>query len=89
MPATIASGLMRGDGMRRGDQSDLEAQAVAGKPGRIRKAPENFLDAGQIASVASGRRDFLRGSFIAAAPALGAGRAIAQEASAQGDEEIL
>jgi len=75
--------------MRRGSESDLEGHAIAGAPGRIRKAPENFLAAGQIASISSGRRDFLRGSFIAAAAALGAGRAMAEEASGQGDEAIL
>ena len=35
--------------------------------GRIRRAPENFLDPTQIAEVQAGRRDFLRGAFLAAA----------------------
>src|SRR4051812_3152197 len=35
--------------------------------GRIRPAPEGFLDRRQIAEVQAGRRDFLRGAFLAAA----------------------
>jgi sulfane dehydrogenase subunit SoxC len=54
-------------------------------PGRIVRAPENFLDAAQIAEVQAGRRDFLRGAFAAAA-ALGTGGANAAEA---GDPAIL
>jgi len=54
-------------------------------PGRVQRAPENFLDATQIAEVQAGRRDFLRGAFMAAA-AMGAGRAGAAEA---GDPAIL
>ena len=38
-----------------------------GSAGRLRKAPENFLDPGQIAEVQAGRRDFLRAAFAAAA----------------------
>ena len=34
--------------------------------GRVRRAPENFLDSAQIAEVQAGRRDFLRGAFAAA-----------------------
>lgn len=56
---------------------------------KIRPAPENFLTADQIASVSSGRRDFLRGSFIAAAAALAAGRARAEDAKPAGDDVIL
>ena len=53
-------------------------------PGRVRRAPENFLDSGQIADVQAGRRDFLRGAFLAAAGvAAGAARA------ADGDPAIL
>src|SRR5258706_5242252 len=54
-------------------------------PGRVQRAPENFLDAAQITEVQAGRRDFLRGAFVAAA-ALGAGRPVAAEA---GDPAIL
>lgn len=57
--------------------------------GRVRKAPENFLDADGIRQAASearqGRRDFLRGAFAAAA-AGAAGAAVAQP---QGDRNIL
>ncbi len=35
--------------------------------GTIRRAPEGFLDPRQIADVQAGRRDFLRGAFLAAA----------------------
>ena len=35
-------------------------------PGRVRPAPENFLDSRQIADVQAGRRSFLRGAFAAA-----------------------
>src|SRR5690242_771555 len=37
--------------------------------GRVRRAPENFLNPSQIAEVQAGRRDFLRGAFAAAAAA--------------------
>jgi len=58
--------------------------------GRLRKAPENFLDREAIQTVASqaksGRRDFLRGAFAAAA----AGAALpAARAQAAGDPNIL
>lgn len=36
------------------------------QPGRLRHAPENFLSEAQVEAVASGRRDFLRKSFLAA-----------------------
>src|SRR6478672_4695015 len=53
-------------------------------PARVRRAPEHFLDATQIAEVQAGRRDFLRGAFLAAAGvAAGAARA------AEGDPAIL
>ena len=61
-------------------------------PGRIRKAPENFLDGDAVRQVAgearSGRRDFLRGAFAAAAGGLAASHAGAQPAQ-QGDPNIL
>ncbi|MEO7743011.1 MAG: sulfite dehydrogenase [Usitatibacter sp.] len=38
---------------------------------RLQRAPEGFLDSGQIAAVQAGRRDFLRNAFIAAAAATG------------------
>lgn len=60
-------------------------------PGRLRKAPEHFLDAGAIARVKEeardGRRDFLRTAFAAAAA--GAAVPIAQAQAAAGDRNIL
>jgi len=67
---------------------DRNAWSGRGESGRLRKAPENFLSAEQVASVSSGRRDFLRGSFLTAAAVLGAGRAVAAEAP-QGEDVIL
>ena len=56
------------------------------KPGRIEKAPENFLTPTEIEHVTKGRRDFLRGSFVAAVAAAVTGRtAFAQDASAMVD----
>ena len=52
--------------------------------GRLRRAPENFLDRAEIAEVQAGRRDFLRKAFAAAAAA-GASGAVASE----GDPAIL
>src|SRR5688572_1751993 len=54
-------------------------------PGRVRRAPENFLDETQIAAVQAGRRDFLRQAFAAAASAA----PIAALAQAKGDPAIL
>src|ERR1700682_5980224 len=47
-------------------------------PGRLKPAPENFLDAGQVAAVQAGRRDFLRGAFLAAAAAVAPAKAGAE-----------
>jgi sulfane dehydrogenase subunit SoxC len=55
--------------------------------GRLRKAPEHFLDAQQIREVQAGRRDFLRGAFAAAAAIVTPAQAGAQ--SAEGDPAIL
>jgi sulfane dehydrogenase subunit SoxC len=55
--------------------------------GRLRPAPENFLSAADIDHVAQGRRDFLRGSFIAATAALASQSAHAQESA--GEDAIL
>jgi sulfane dehydrogenase subunit SoxC len=55
------------------------------RAGRLRGAPEYFLDAAQIADVQAGRREFLRGAFVAAAAAV-ASKAAAAEA---GDPAIL
>jgi sulfane dehydrogenase subunit SoxC len=59
--------------------------------GRLRPAPEGFLDQEQIADVQAGRRDFLRGAFAAAAVA-SAGNwapAYAGETAPAGDPAIL
>src|SRR5437762_12026743 len=53
---------------------------------RLRGAPESFLEAEQIAAVQAGRRDFLRGAFVAAA---GLTAAAAGRAEPQGDPAIL
>jgi sulfane dehydrogenase subunit SoxC len=62
--------------------------------GRLRKAPENFLDRGGIVAAAqearAGRRDFIRGAFAAAAAGLALPAARAQSAGEnQGDPAIL
>jgi len=61
--------------------------------GRLRKAPENFLDREGIAVAAqearAGRRGFIRGAFAAAAAGLALPAARAQSASGGGDPAIL
>jgi sulfane dehydrogenase subunit SoxC len=56
-------------------------------PGRLQAAPENFLSDAQVKAVATGRRDFLRKSFLAAGAALAA--PIAARAAGEGDSNIL
>lgn len=62
-------------------------------PGRLQRAPENFLDRAALAQVASetgqGRRDFIRGAFAAAAAGLAATGARAQASRGDGDPAIL
>src|SRR5690349_3236738 len=58
------------------------AQVV--RTGRLRRAPEGFLDAEAIVAVQSGRRDFLRRAFAFAAAA-----ATTQAAAADGEAAIL
>ena len=58
---------------------------IAKPAGRLRRAPENFLDAHQVADVQAQRRGFLRAAFVAAAAGM-AGSAVAQPA---GDPAIL
>jgi sulfane dehydrogenase subunit SoxC len=53
---------------------------------RLRPAPENFLDSHQIREVQSGRRDFLRGAFLAAAATT---LPAAARAASAGDPAIL
>jgi sulfane dehydrogenase subunit SoxC len=59
--------------------------------GRLRQAPEHFLDPRQIAEVQAGRRDFLRGALAAAAAAATPAVARAQAAPQlpPGDPAIL
>ena len=52
------------------------------KPGRIQRAPENFLAPREIAAVQQGRRNFLGRALLAAGAA-----AVARGASAQGDSK--
>ena len=42
---------------------------LAVSAGRVKRAPESFLDAAQIGAVQAGRRDFLRGALLAAGAA--------------------
>jgi sulfane dehydrogenase subunit SoxC len=58
-------------------------------PGRLRRAPEGFLDPNQIAEVQAGRRDFLRGAFLAAAATAAVIPAKAVTPSSDGDPAIL
>jgi sulfane dehydrogenase subunit SoxC len=62
-------------------------------PAGLRRAPENFLEAPQIAEVQAGRRAFLREAFLAAAAATSAGSAFANDAAPPpgntGDPAIL
>ncbi len=63
------------------------------QPGRIQKAPENFLTPTEIESVTQGRRNFLRGSLFAAVAAMTGRHAFAQGSdavnAASGDPYIL
>jgi sulfane dehydrogenase subunit SoxC len=60
------------------------------RPGRLRRAPEHFLDKTQIAEVQAGRRGFLRDAFLAAAAGVSSvGSAPALAAAAKGDPAIL
>ena len=62
------------------------------QPGRLVKAPENFLDADGVRRVFAegrqGRRDFIRGAFAAASAAVAA-PVLAAPAPADGDPAIL
>ncbi|MBE7942618.1 sulfite dehydrogenase [Ramlibacter aquaticus] len=61
-------------------------------PGRVQKAPENFLDREGIHRAArearEGRRDFIRAAFASAAAAVG-GAALAAQPAGKGDPAIL
>src|SRR5437763_16585852 len=59
-------------------------------PGRLKRAPENFLGPSEIADVQAGRRGFLRGALLAATAGLGTSGAFPQaEGRAEGDPAIL
>src|SRR5438270_10183922 len=59
-------------------------------PGRLKRAPENFLGPSEIADVQAGRRGFLRGALLAAAAGLGPSPAFPQGAGhPEGDPAIL
>lgn len=58
------------------------------RPGRLLKAPENFLSKLQVADVASGRRDFLRKAFLAGSGLAAAGLA-GKTRAADSDSAIL
>jgi len=58
-------------------------------PGRLTRAPENFLDAAQIAEVQAGRRGFLRAAFAAAAGVAAAAPWNAAAQQGAGDPAIL
>lgn len=67
---------------------------TSSRPGRVQKAPENFIGPDGVrrvfAEARAGRRDFLRGAFAAAAAAVAAGGASAQSGrAATGDPNIL
>jgi len=55
-------------------------------PGRLQRAPENFLGAEEISAVAAGRRGFLR---TALAAAVGVGASAGARAQAAGEDVIL
>lgn len=67
---------------------------TSSRPGRVQKAPENFIGPDGVrrvfAEAKAGRRDFLRGAFAAAAAAVAAGGASAQAGrAATSDPNIL
>jgi len=59
---------------------------ISKQPGRLRPAPESFLTEEQVKSVAAGRRNFLRKSFMAAGAVMAAPLAAR---AASGDPAIL
>jgi sulfane dehydrogenase subunit SoxC len=63
-------------------------QALTAHLGRLKRAPEGFLQPEQIRAVASGRRGFLRSAFAAAA-GLGLAGAAAAQSAGEGEDVIL
>lgn len=61
--------------------------------GRVRKAPENFVQGEGVRTVfaeaRAGRRDFIRGAFATAASGMAAGVAVAQGVAGDGESAIL
>jgi len=65
----------------------MSADQTGRRPGRVMRAPENFLGPADIAAVKAGRRDFLRNSLLAASAALAG--AAAPLRAADGEAAIL
>lgn len=75
-----------------GPTRDIDEQPTGTFGARLRRAPEDFLRPDEIAEISSGRRGFLRGSFLAAAAAMTAGGAMSAgrvRAAETGDDAIL
>ena len=60
---------------------------IVKQPGRLRRAPENFLSEAEVKAVGEGRRDFLRKSFLTAAGAAMTAPMLAR--ASEGDANIL
>ncbi len=72
----------------------VQAAPASAERGRLRRAPESFLDANGVRTVFAegkrGRRDFMRGAFAAAVAGAAAPKALASAAPAgEGDPNIL
>jgi sulfane dehydrogenase subunit SoxC len=67
----------------------MSTERGRGRPGRILPAPQNFLTPSHVGQVEAGRRDFLRGAFLAAASTLAAGAPAVAHAQGTGDPAIL
>jgi len=66
--------------------------AVHARPGRLIRAPENFLGAGEVRAVFAGRREFMRRAFASASAAVLTPAALAQAnpvPAGGGDPNIL
>jgi sulfane dehydrogenase subunit SoxC len=75
---------LEGAGMSQTSPGDIRAST------RILPAPENFLDAGQIAAVAAGRRSFLRSALLSAGAGIASVANVARaRAQSAGDPNIL
>ncbi|HSF04978.1 MAG TPA: sulfite dehydrogenase [Methylomirabilota bacterium] len=65
------------------------ASGGRGRAGRILPAPQNFLTPSEVGRVEAGRRDFLRGAFLAAAGTVAVAMPGLSRAQGAGDPEIL